>query len=86
MPGKSAIWMSKWSFSSREFRNGSATVDRRNLTQALQQKRSRQADRLAAAARKIERSKLFTHLQKIEAQAMTQPDSFGDDVNPFTAG
>jgi len=63
--------------------NGSATVDRRSLTQALQQKRSRQADRLVAAARKIERSKLFTHLQKIEAQAMMQPDSFGDASTPL---
>jgi len=63
--------------------NGSATVDRRSLTQALQQKRSRQADRLVVAARKIERSKLFTHLQKIEAQAMMQPDSFGDASTPL---
>jgi CHAD domain-containing protein len=63
--------------------NGSATVDRRSLTQALQEKRSRQADRLVAAARKIERSRLFTHLQKIEAQAMMQPDSFGDASTPL---
>jgi CHAD domain-containing protein len=63
--------------------NGSATTDRRSLTQALEQKRSRQADRLVAAARKIERSRLFTHLQKIEAQAMMQPDSFGDASTPL---
>lgn len=63
--------------------NGSATMDRRRLTQALQEKRSRQAARLVALARKVERSKLFTYLQKIEAQAMKEPDSFGDASTPL---
>lgn len=63
--------------------NGSATLDRKNLTQFMQGKRDRQAERLVTAARKLERSKLFTHLQKIQAQAMQQPDSFGDAASPL---
>ncbi len=63
--------------------NESATMDRRRLTQSLQEKRDRQLKRLVAAARKVERSRLFIHLQRIEAQAMAQPDSFGDDSTPL---
>jgi CHAD domain-containing protein len=63
--------------------NGSATMDRNALVQAMQAKRDRQAMRLVVTAHKIEGSKLFTHLQKIEAKAVRQPDSFGIASTPF---
>jgi CHAD domain-containing protein len=63
--------------------NGSVNIDRRNLTQAMQEKRDRQVKRVAAAARKIERSRLFFQLQRLEEQALAQPDSFGDDSSPL---
>lgn len=63
--------------------NGSTSLDRRRLTQALQEKRDRQLKRSVAAARKIERSRLFIHLQRIEAKAVAQPDSFGDESTPL---
>jgi CHAD domain-containing protein len=63
--------------------NSSANVDRRRLTQSLQEKRDRQLKRLLTAARKIERSRLFIYLQRIEARALAQPDSFGDESAPL---
>jgi CHAD domain-containing protein len=63
--------------------NASATMDRRRLTQSLQEKRDRQLKRLVAAARKIERSRLFIHLQRIEAKAVAEPDSFGNESTPL---
>lgn len=63
--------------------NGSATMDRRNLTQAMLEKRDRHAKKLMAAARKIDKSRLFVHLEKIETQSMAQPDSFGDESSPL---
>ena len=63
--------------------NGSVSMDRRSLTQAMQEKRHRQVKRAAAAARKIERSRLFLQLQSLEEQALAQPDSFGDDSTPL---
>lgn len=63
--------------------NGSAMLDRRNFTRFLLEKRTRQVKRLVTAARKIERSRLFTHLQRIEQQALQHPDSFGDAATPL---
>jgi len=63
--------------------NGSAVLDRRNLTRFLQDKRTRQAKRLVTAARKTERSRLFTHLQHSEQHALQHPDSFGDASTPL---
>ena len=63
--------------------NGSVTMDRRSLTQAMLEKRDRQAKRVAAAARRAERSRLFLQLQKLEEQALAKPDSFGDDSAPL---
>ena len=45
--------------------NGSTTADRRTLQEALRDKRDRQAGRLAAAARKLERSNLAGHLGRL---------------------
>jgi CHAD domain-containing protein len=63
--------------------NGSAMLDRRNFARFLQEKRTRQAKRLVSAARKIERSRLFTHLERIEQQALQHPDSFGTAATPL---
>jgi CHAD domain-containing protein len=63
--------------------NASANRDRGRLTQSLQAKRDRQLKRLVSAARNIQSSRLFIHLQRIEGKAVAQPDSFGSDSAPL---
>lgn len=51
--------------------NGSASADRRALTEALKKKRAKQASRLSAAAKELEGSKLFGRVARIMEKSAT---------------
>jgi CHAD domain-containing protein len=52
--------------------NGSASADRRVLTEALKKRRAKQVDRLAAATKKLGGSKLFSRLARITENLDTE--------------
>lgn len=52
--------------------NGSASADRRLLTEALKKKRAKQVSRLAAATKEMEGSKLFNRLARIRKNAAAE--------------
>lgn len=56
--------------------NGSASADRRVLTEALKKRRAKQVDRLAAAAKELAGSKLLSRLARITDDfSAEQPDA-----------
>ena len=61
--------------------NRSASADRRALLEALKKKRSRQAERLLVALKKLERSKFLKRLEKITEKAVNDaPDNAGEPL------